>query len=142
MISINFTLVIQIVLFLALMGILNALLFKPVLRVLDERRERIDGGRARAHALDEETNAKIKECEARFQEARVAGAAERTDIRAKGQEKVQQQLTDARGDADRILREMRERLVAEQDAARAQLEAEVTRLARDVAGKVLGRIVA
>lgn len=62
-----------IICFVALMLILNNLLFKPVLRVLDARREKIEGAaakKARLEAAGQEHAAMLLEREAAFRSAR------------------------------------------------------------------------
>ena len=60
MIELNFTLIIQLVIVLTLMGILTQILFKPFLGVLQERRNRIEGAEKRAKDLQQQAEELIE----------------------------------------------------------------------------------
>ncbi|MBN2297167.1 MAG: ATP synthase F0 subunit B, partial [Deltaproteobacteria bacterium] len=51
MIELNWTFFVQVLNFLVLMFILNKILYKPILKVLDERDERVVGGQTKAKQL-------------------------------------------------------------------------------------------
>jgi F-type H+-transporting ATPase subunit b len=127
------------VLFLLLIFPVNQLVLKPLLAVLDERAERIEGTRKRAGELAGQADAAL----ARYQAA-VEQARKQADEQRKGT------LEGARGDQARILSEARraaegEVSVARSGVARALTEAraglrgDTDALARDVAARVLGR---
>ncbi len=57
MINLNATLLIQLLNFLLLMFLLNRILFRPMLKVLEERRARTEGRRKQAAQLDVDAQA-------------------------------------------------------------------------------------
>ena len=126
-------------LFVLLILPVNRLVLKPLLAVLDERAERIEGTRKRAAELAGRADAAL----ARYQAA-VEQARKQADELRKGT------LEAARGDQARILSEARRTAEGEVSAARsavagaliearASLRGDTGALARDVAARVLGR---
>jgi F-type H+-transporting ATPase subunit b len=77
MIELNFTLIIQLIIVLSLMVILTQILFKPFLRVLQERRNRIEGAEKKAKDLQQQAEELIE----RYREAIAAGQAQGAGIR-------------------------------------------------------------
>jgi len=133
--------VVILVAFLVLMYPLNVLLFRPLFRVLDERHERISGAHRRADKLQreaEEVLARYRDAVGRVREeaeqdrrAHVEQAREEhASITGQARQEAEQQVERSRADVRRSLEEARQGL-------RAQAET----LARDVAGRVLGRSV-
>ena len=59
MISLDWTLILQFANFLILLIILNKLLYRPLLKVLAERRATIDGSHQKAESLQSEIEAKM-----------------------------------------------------------------------------------
>ena len=141
MINLNATLLIQIVVFLPLMVLLNRLLFKPMVRVLEERKDRTETRRKKAVQLDGEAEGLWAEYQKRVQEARADGDRTREQLVRQG-EAERQKLVDAAGSqAEKTVTEVRARVRAEVQEARKALEAEAKALAGSAAQKILGRAV-
>jgi F-type H+-transporting ATPase subunit b len=130
-----------IALFLVLIYPCHKLLFTPLLRVLDERRERIDGARARAERLSRDADELLGRYESAVQGARTeAEAARRKALEAA--RKNQARLTaQARAEAERELHAAREDVARELERAREQLRRDAQQLARAAATQVLGRVL-
>ena len=67
--EVNSTLLIQLVLFLSLLGLLSHSLFAPILKLFEERERRIAGAQAEAAVLHKQAQAKLEEVERRVHEA-------------------------------------------------------------------------
>jgi F-type H+-transporting ATPase subunit b len=139
---IDFTAVYQIVLFLVLWAILDRVLFRPYLRLLDERERRTGGARAeiadlqtKAERLRAQYQEKISVAEA---EARAAREAILTDAR----EQRDAIVGSARQEAARILETVRADIAKQMQTERQLAASEASAVARDMARKVLGRDVA
>jgi F-type H+-transporting ATPase subunit b len=128
-----------IVLFALLVVPVNMLILKPLLRVLDERLEHIEGVRARAERLEKDADAVLEQYEQAVRDVRQeAELARRSQIgRARDQtlEKTGAARSEAEGEIDRA----RGALASSIESARTALHAEARHLARDVATRVLGR---
>ena len=141
MISIDYTLLIQIIGFFILLVVLNQFLYKPVQRILKEREEKIEGSIKKAAQTDKEIAEGIIAYEKKLKEAAVKGNEERARIRQEGIEKEKAALEAARAEAFRELTGIRNEIEASKKSAIAGLGTEAKSLARDIAGKVLERSV-
>ena len=141
MIKLDWTLFLQFVNFMVLMFVLNALLFKPLRAALQARREAIEASRAKVQDIDEQVQAQIARYEAQLQEARQEGAEERASLRKAGQQEEARILGEANQTAAAKLQTIKEQIQDEAGAARQALRNETEALAKEIAGKVLGRTV-
>ena len=141
MISIDYTLLIQVIGFFILLVVLNQFLYKPVQRILKEREEKIEGSIKKAAQTDKEIAEGIIAYEKKLKEAAVKGNEERARIRQEGIEKEKDTLEAARAEAFKELTGIRNEIEASKKSALAGLGTEAKALARDIAGKVLERSV-
>lgn len=139
MIKLDWTLFLQFANFMLLLLVLNALLYKPLRAVLAARKATIDGDLAKARALDEEIQAQVAEYEAKLQEARQRGSQERMALRQAALAEEAKMLGAANEKASQRLQSLKEQVAGEAETARQGLRSETEALARQVAGKVLGR---
>ncbi len=141
MININETLIIQLVNFLLLMFLLNRLLFKPMLRVLDERRERTEGRRQAAEQRDAQAEAVWADYQEKIQQARVEADRIRSDLIRRAEAERQKIVEEAAAEAEKNVAQIRARIQAEARDARAVLEKDARALAGGIAERILGRSV-
>jgi F-type H+-transporting ATPase subunit b len=138
-ININFTLLIQLINFLVLLFVLNALLFKPVLAKMREREARIKQEREKTQDLEQ----KVLDEENRHQEelakARQIAAQEKATLMVEAKKKEAEILDKARGEASRIVDEMRTAIQGEIVEVKQRLREDMAPLARSMAEKLLGR---
>lgn len=118
---------------------LNALLFKPIFRALDERAERIAGARERSEQLQREADKVLNRYEAAIREARSESESAR-QAKLETARNEQLQLTNAaRSEAERELESARGELSRSVEDARATLRESAESLAQAAAERVLGR---
>ena len=141
MIKLDWTLFLQFINFMVLMAVLNALLFKPLRAALQARRDTIEGSKAKVEDLDEQVQAQIARYEAKLQEARQQGGQERAALRKAAQEEEARILGEANQKSADNLQKIKAEIQAEADTARQALRNETETLAKEIAGKVLGRAV-
>jgi len=125
--------------FLVLLFILWPLLWRPYLRVRDERVARVEGARDQAAKLEAETASRLARIETSLAEARRGGNAEVGKLRLEGQTREQQILSQAHDAARTRLVEARAKLEGVIAAEKANLQAQTTLLAREIAEKAVGR---
>ena len=126
-------------LFLLLIFPAQKLLIGPLLRVLEERSERIEGARRRAEVVADAAKEVLDRYEAAIHGARESAEQSRRselDQARRGQTQV---TMAARGDAERELERVRQEVASALADARAQLRREAEGLAREAAAQVLGR---
>ena len=139
LIDIDGTVVVQFGLFLLMAALLYGLVFKPFLRVRDERTRGIEGARTEARSLEERAAQMGTDVEARTAAARRKVEEERVQLRAEAATHEAQALGAARDAAQKAIAEARARAQKERDEARTALLAEAEPLAQKVASRVLGR---
>jgi len=131
-----------VLLFVVIVFPLNALLFKPLLRTLEQRGEKIEGARSRANTLSKQAD----EVFGRYEKAVAAARHEAENVRRQALEAARGEQArisaDARGSAEREVAQARAGVASALDSARKALRGETERLAREVAAKVLGRPLA
>ena len=142
LLDIDSTVFVMLGLFLLLALILTQWLWKPYLRVREERVRRVEGARAEAERLEADSAGRLARIEAQLTEARKAGHAERARVRAQALAREQQIVAEAQAAAHRMLAEARARLDATLAIERARLEVSATTLGREIAEKALGRRLA
>ncbi len=128
-----------IVLFAALVAPVNALLFRPIFRVLDARAERITGTRERAAKLQTQADEILQRYEQAVREVREDAERQRRERLDESRREKAAQTLAARGEAEGELERAREELDAALTGARASLREQAESLARETAARVLGR---
>lgn len=141
MISIDLTLVFQIIGFFILLVILNRFLYNPVLGILKERDEKIGGAVKQAAETEKDVEAGLLSYEKRIKEAAVKGHEERNRIRLEGVNTEKELLEAARLEAVKELSSMRTELAKSKDGALASLKEESRTISRSIAEKILERKV-
>ena len=141
MINLNPTLLIQLAIFLVLMFLLNRILFRPMVRVLEERHARTAGRREKAAQLDAEAESMLATYQARIQEARTEADRARMALVREGQAERQKLLDAATAEAEKTVAAIRARVRSEAAEARKGLQQEADRLADAAAARILGRTI-
>ena len=132
MVEINATLVAQVINFLILVVILTKVAYKPLMKILEERRAAIEGSIASAQKEREEAEAMKAEYKAQLSQAR----AEAQAIVAKAERTAKESRDAILADA-RMLASAREEIALEKQRALAELRREVVTLSTLAASKVL-----
>ncbi|MGH7270226.1 MAG: ATP synthase F0 subunit B [Polyangiaceae bacterium] len=142
-ISVDFdaTFLVQLVLFVGLTLALKPLLFDPMLKVFEERERRIDGAKLLARRIDEKSATALTTYEAGMAQARANANAERAKIHADALKREQEILGRVRDATSKVLEDGKRAAQADAERARAALKADGPALARQLAGRVLGREV-
>jgi len=138
LIDLDGTIVIQLALFLVLVFLLNRLLYRPYLRLQEQRDRAIDGRLREAERLEQEARARLAELEARLAEAKLSGAEERARVRAEGAEREREIVEVARRESAQRLAVAKEELAQAAAEARERLAPEVDALARAITGRIIG----
>lgn len=141
MISINLTLLVQMGVFLAVLVILNRLLFQPILATFDERTRRVEDAKTQARALEAETAKQVAAYQGQLEEARTEGERLREAMRKMALAENERLVRQTREETGDTLGELRERIAREYREASATLKVEAREMAREVAVQVLGRPV-
>lgn len=141
MISLDISILYQVVIFLVLGLILTKLLFRPYLELLDERERQTTGARHDSGDLEHD-GARLKaEYENKLAQGRSAGTAARDAIIQEGRQERERLLQQARVEAAQTLEQVRRDIQNELERERGMALAEVAGVAQDMVSKILGRRV-
>jgi F-type H+-transporting ATPase subunit b len=141
LVDIDATLFVLIGIFLFLYVFLRVALFRPVMRVLEERERRIEGAKAEARRMQERADKVLAEYEAFVRDARNKGAELRATLRQEGRDVEREILAEVRRETAAQLAEGKAALRAEMERAATALEMEVAAIAQNAAARLLGRPV-
>ena len=142
MISVDWTLGLQFVNFVILLIILNKLLYRPLKKIIDERRHTITGSHARAKELEADIDEKMQRYQQQLSDAKTLAIEERNRIKKAAGEEESQILSAAHGKATARLQVIKTRVAKEADMASETLKSEAEQLAGQIATKILGRELA
>lgn len=135
----NQTVIIQIVTFLILMFILNRVLFRPMLALLEERKQRTEGRRAQADQAQTDAKTMWEDYQAKLAAARSEAEAVRVELVKEG-EAERQRITDAAmKEAEKTVSDLKAQVQQQGAAAKGALATEVDALSKMMAEKILGR---
>ena len=139
MIELNLAFFVQVVNFGILVLVLNIFLYKPVRKVLAERRQVVDGARDKAASVDLEVQEKMSQYEARLRDAKADAAARRAEALKQAQGEETAVLEKARKEAADSLGSIRDKVAKEAAEARVLLKQQAELLSGDICEKILGR---
>lgn len=139
MIELNLSFVIQLVNFGILILVLNVFLYKPIRKVLADRRQVIDSAREKTVSVDAEVQSKMTQYEARLHEAKAEAGARRAEALKGAQAEEALLLEKARKQAADSLASIRDRVAREAGEARELLKKQAEVLSGDICEKILGR---
>ncbi|APS00943.1 ATP synthase F0 subunit B [Pajaroellobacter abortibovis] len=140
-IDLDLTFLGQMVLFLLLSAILDPLLFKPMLRLFEEREKQTEGAKKEARDLDEKAAAKIWHYEQAMQATRAAAEHEQNALRAESLKERDVILMQARKATAKFLEEGRRQATQEMEYAQKELVKVYPSLANDIVQRFLDRSV-
>jgi F-type H+-transporting ATPase subunit b len=138
-ISLDKTLILQMINFLILLLILNHFFFKPILDMLQQRRGRIQESEKRVSELEAEAAQQWEAYQRQLQEAKIEANAEKERIREEGIEAERKLLEDVRAETQQIVEEARRGIEEEAAKARQFLQSQAEGIALEMAEKILGR---
>lgn len=117
----------------------NRLLIQPMLKVLDERDERIAGARSRAGEVGKRAEEVLAAYEGNVARARDEAEGERRGQLDQARSAHADRVGRERGDAEQRLEQARGEIRGALEQARGGLQAEAQQLAKQAAEKMLGR---
>ncbi len=141
MISIDYTLGFQIINFLLLIFILNVLLYKPILGILDKREKRLAEADAEVKRLNGEIERKLAEYEEKARQARKEAAEQAKGSLREGSEEAKKIVDGAREEIAGLMDDFHRRMEGEIGEARRMLRSQSRTISLRIAEKVLGRAI-
>jgi F-type H+-transporting ATPase subunit b len=135
----DYTLFIQIANFLLLLVLLNAILYRPIRKILKNRREEMDAFQHKIQDFEGKFSSFTKKIQEGTTEARKEGLKERESLKKNGQEEEKQMLREASSKASVKIGDARKEMDDKLKGVRLSLEREMALFSKELAEKVLGR---
>ena len=139
MVDINLTLFVQMANFLVLIVILNYLLYKPILSILDQRKKRLDESEGEIKRLNATVEQKAAEYEEKLRLAKQDALGKKGDILKEAADNAKAIIDERRSKIPAMLAEFQGKVGQEVDAARQILKGQSQKISAEIAEKVLGR---
>ena len=141
MVSLNYTVFVQMLNFIALIFILNALLYKPIMGIIERRKNQLQASEDEIKGLRETVDQKMAAYEEKLRLAKSQAMEQKNEILKTGAETAKGFIEAAREEIPRIMGEFNEKLGKELDDARRILTSQSQQISIEIAEKVLGRSV-
>ena len=139
MINVNYTILIQVGIFILFVFFINHLLFRPVVKVLERRREATTGAQEKAIGLQEKAEKEEARLEEKLLKARQAAALERDKLKKKALAEQKSVIDRMKQTMEKDIPALKEKAIAEAGKVEAVLKDEVDTLAEKIVVKTLGR---
>jgi F-type H+-transporting ATPase subunit b len=141
MVSVDISLVIQIVNFLVLIWVLNIVLYKPIRRILIQRKEKVLALQQGAETSLEEARAREAAFDQGIKAARARGLKEKDSFLQEAGEEEKRIIGEINAKAQAVLAAVREKISKDAEAVRTTLQEEVEGFAKAIGQKILGRAI-
>lgn len=139
MISLDYSLGIQIINFLLLIFILNRLLYKPLLGLIDKRNKKIEASEAECNRLQEIVEQKMAAYEEKLRLAKATAVEQKNGIIRQGADEAKASIDSVRADIPAMMEQFHARMEGEISEAKRILIGQSHKLSVEIAEKVLGR---
>ena len=139
MVSLDYSLGIQIVNFILLIFILNRLLYKPLLGMIDKRKQQFAESEAEIKRLQKTVEQKMAAYEEKLRQAKATAIEQKNEIIRQGSEESKTIIGAVRAEIPGRMEQFQIRMEREIDEAKRTLTGQSQKLSIEIAEKVLGR---
>jgi len=141
MVSLDYTILIQMANFVLLIFILRKLLYVPILGVMNERKERMEAYDGEVKRLKQEVEQKFSEYEDKVRLAKLDAMEQRNAIVKESADMAKSIIDAVRSEIPALMEQLNARITREVDAARAILRSQSRKISLEIAEKVLERSI-
>jgi len=141
MVNVDVSLFIQIVNFIVLIWVLNLVLYKPIRKILIQRKEKVLALQQGAETSLEEARAREAAFDQGIKAARAKGLKEKDSFLQEAGEEEKRIVGEINAKAQAELAAVREKISRDAEAVRATLQGEVEGFAKAIGQKILGRAI-
>ena len=141
MVSLDYTILIQMINFLLLIFILNVLLYKPILGILDKRKKQFQDTNDEIKHLNQTVEERMAAYEQKVRLAKLDALNIKTDILKEGSDQAKSIIEAARGEIPGIMGQFHEKMNKEVDEAKRLLADQSSKISVEIAEKLLGRSI-
>jgi F-type H+-transporting ATPase subunit b len=133
------TLILHVLIIFLMVWILNATLYKPINRILEAREKRTRGRLSEAEGILRDVSGKVTDYEKQLRKARADAYALSEQERTAAMQERQNQVTAMRQQLAESIAAEKQAIQKQAEAARASLDNESRRIAREIGERVLDR---
>jgi F-type H+-transporting ATPase subunit b len=141
MINVDKSVFLQIINFLFLIWALNTVLYKPIRKILLQRKEKIEGLENSIENFEKNAKEKEDAYASGIKDARIKDQKEKEALLISAQNEEKQLIEKINKKAQEDLAQMRNKIAGETESVRASLLKEVDSFAAAIGQKILGRVV-
>ncbi len=141
MVSLDYTILVQMVNFIILIFILNALLYKPILGIIGKRKQKMDESDSEIKRMNQTVEQKMAEYEEKVRLAKVDAMEQKNAIVKEGSDVAKGIIDAVRGEIPAMMEQFHAKMGKEVEEARAILHSQSQKISLDIAEKVLGRSI-
>ena len=141
MVSLDYSLGIQIINFLLLIFILNLLLFKPILGLIEKRKKQFEESETEIKRLQTTVEEKMTAYEEKLRQAKAAAIEQKNEIIRQGAEEARAVTDAVRAEIPGMMERFQTKMAVEIDAANKILADHSRQLSVEIAEKILGRSI-
>jgi F-type H+-transporting ATPase subunit b len=135
------SIIIQIVNFLFAIWVLNVLLYRPIRKILAQRKEKVDGLELAIETSNKDVKEKDDAFSSGIKEARARGIKEKSGLLQQAADEEKSIIADINRKAQAELSQIREQIKKDTEVAREGLQKEIESFANQISEKILGRAV-
>lgn len=139
MISIDYTVLIQMVNFLLLIVILNFLLYKPILGIMDRRKKQMHDTEEEITGLNKSVEERIAAYEEKLRQAKTDALEKKIEIIKEGGEEAKGLIEAAKSQIPGMMEQFHGEMSSEVTTARSILTGQSRNISIEIAEKLLGR---
>jgi F-type H+-transporting ATPase subunit b len=141
MVTLDYTILVQMANFILLIFILNALLYKPILSIIGKRKNQMEESDREVKRLSQTVEQKLAEYEDKVRLAKLDAMEQRNVIIREGADVAKSIIDAVRNEIPGMMEQFNAKMGKEVDAARAILRSQSQKISLDIAEKVLGRSI-
>jgi F-type H+-transporting ATPase subunit b len=138
-VSLDYSLGIQIVNFLLLIFILNILLYKPILGLIDKRKKQFEDSETEIRRLQKTVEEKMAAYEEKLHQAKAAAVEQKNEIIRQGAEEAKTVIDAVRAEIPEMMERFQARMDGEIGTAKKILTDHSQQLSVEITEKILGR---
>jgi len=140
-VSLDSTILIQMINFLILIFILNLLLYKPILGIMDKRKKRFQDTEDEIKSINLTIEERMAAYEEKVRLAKMDALNQKNDILKEGSDQAKTIIDAARGEIPGMMEEFHGKMNREVTDARRILTDQSRKISVDIAEKLLGRSI-
>jgi F-type H+-transporting ATPase subunit b len=140
-VSLDYTILIQMINFLFLLFVLNLFLYKPILGIMDKRKKSFQDTEDEVKRINLTIEERMAAYEEKVRLAKLDALNQKNEILKEGSEQAKSVIDAARGEIPGMMDQFHEKMNKEVTEARRVLTGESGKISVDIAEKLLGRSI-